>query len=268
MISMKLRFLETLFPKYTSRNLFYIILIISPILIPLQVFGHGEKDEYDKEVFVLSQFVNGNIELSKSSEQWSDSFEKDFDSIWDHDISVKSLNNGTHVFFLLSWEDSTKDDVGEINDGAIIIIKSKLENASEHDEIENVENIEGINEVWRWDSSNPEESSDIILDSSWENQKWTVIFGRSVLTSEHDKISFEPGVKQEDFMEIAVWDGSLDESFEQIEDLPHADFILLPEINSSPKDVFVWSALLVVGAVSFLFVERKLHYKKEVSLNE
>jgi len=237
------------------------------IFLPVNtVYGHEDENGVGESP-ILSRYIGGNIELSTNSGQWEKSFEKDFDSIWDHDISVKSLNNGTNVFFLLSWVDPTKDD-GEIKDGAMIVFESKLEKVQEHEEIEIMENGDGINEVWNWDVSKTDNSSGRVLDSSWENQKWTVLFGRSVLTSEQNKIMFESGIKQEDFIKIAVWDGSMNESFEQIDNLPHADFILLPRIDTYPKDVFVWSALLVVGAVSFLFVERKLHFKKEMSLNE
>lgn len=266
MVCVKLKFVGT-FSKKIHLNVFYIVLIVSVILVPLQVFGHGGEEDLDEKTLILSRFVDGDIELSTQSEQWEQSFEKDFDSMWDHDISVKSLNNGTNVYFLLSWEDSTKEVNVEKNDGAIIIFESISENISEH-EIEDIENSDEINEVWSWDASTSDESSSVILDSKWEDQKWSVLFGRSVLTSEQDKIIFESGIKKEDFIGMAVWDGSAGESFEQIGDLPHADFILLPEIDTYPKDVFVWSGLLVVGAVSFIFVERKLHYKKEMSLNE
>lgn len=257
-----MKFLE-IFSKNMYHDLFYILIIASIISIPLQVFAH--EDESSEETLILSRYIDGNIELSIQSEQWGQSFEKDFDSIWDHDISVKSLNNGTNVYFLLSWEDSTRGNNIEKSDGAMIVFESSSDNIQEHEEIEKNETT---NEMWIWETNNSNTSSDTILDSMWDNQKWSVLFGRSVLTSEQDKIIFESGIKNEDFIEMAVWDGSAGESFEQIDDLPHADFILLPEIDTYPKDVFVWSALLVAGSVSFLFVERKLHYKKEVSLNE
>jgi len=264
MIHVNLKLSETLFFKKNHYNLFYIFLIVFAISFPLQVFSHGDEEELEEELFILSRFIDGNIELSTNSEQWEKSFEIDYDSKWEHDISVKSLNNGTNVYFLLSWEDPTKGDDLKTRDGVSIIFESKPDSIEEH-EIENTENGDEINEIWRWDASKPNDSSDIILDATWENQKWDVLFGRSVSTSEQDKITFESGIKQEGFLKIVVWDGSAGESIEQIdeEDLPHADFILLPWIDTYPKDVFVWSALLVVGAVSFLFVERKLHFKKE-----
>jgi hypothetical protein len=130
--------------------------------------------------------------------------------------------------------------------------------------MENTIKNDEIAEIWSWDASKPNNSK-VIIDVTWENQKWGVLFGRSVSALEQGKITFESGIKQDDFIKIVVWDGSAGESIEQIEeeDLPHGNFILLPWIDTYPKDVFVWSALLVVGAVSFLFVERKLHFKKE-----
>ncbi len=248
--------------RKNNYNLFYILLIVFTISFPLQIYGHGEDVELE-ELFILSRFIDGNIDLSPSSEQWEKSFEKDYDSKWDHDISVKSLNNGTNVYFLLSWDDSTKGDDVKIRDGASIIFELQSEGVDE--QVENIKNDE-LNEIWSWDASNSDDLSDMILDTTWENQKWNVLFGRSVLTSGQDVITFESGIKQEGFIKIVVWDGSAGETVEQIdeENLSHADFILLPFIDTYPKDVFVWSALLVVGAVSFIFVERKLHFKKEI----
>lgn len=259
----KMTFLEIHSKKHY--NLFYILVIISVISVPLQVFAHGDDDESSDETLILSRFVDGNIELSLQSEQWEQSFEKDFDSMWEHDISVKSLNNGTDVYFLLSWEDSTKENNRGESDGAMIAFESSSDGIQEHEEMEK---NDSINEVWVWEYNKSDVPSYTFLDSMWEEQKWSVLFGRSIFTSGPDKNIFESGIKKEQFIGLAVWDGSEGESFEKIDDFPHADFILLPKIDTYPKDVFAWSALLVVGAVSFLFVERKLHLKKEMSLNE
>lgn len=74
-------------------------------------------------------------------------------------------------------------------------------------------------------------------------------------------ISFQSGIREEGFVKFVVWDGSKGESFNLVNDelLPHNDFILLPEINVYPKDVYIWSGGLAAGAVLFLFVEQRLY---------
>jgi len=60
MIHVNLKSSETLFFKKNQHNLFYIFLIVFAISFPLQVFGHGEEEELEGEVFVLSRFIDGN----------------------------------------------------------------------------------------------------------------------------------------------------------------------------------------------------------------
>jgi hypothetical protein len=107
----------------------------------------------------------------------------------------------------------------------------------------------------------------VITRAEWTNDKWNVLIGRQISSQFGDAVSFETGVKEEGFVKFAVWDGAKGESYDQIEDaeLPHADFILLPEIDVYPEDVYVWSGILGVGAVSFVLLEMGLHRHKEDS---
>ena len=105
----------------------------------------------------------------------------------------------------------------------------------------------------------------VITKAEWADDQWNVLLAREIGISEIDDVMFLPGIKQEGLLKFLVWDGSKSESFEDVdvEELEHIDFILLPEIDIYPKDAFVWSALLIAGAISFVFVERKLHTQKE-----
>jgi len=105
----------------------------------------------------------------------------------------------------------------------------------------------------------------VITKAEWNDGQWNVLFAREIGSSEIDDVVFLPGIKQEGLLKFLIWDGSRSESFEDVdvEELEHIDFIILPEIDIYPKDAFVWSALLGAGALSFVFVERKLHTQKE-----
>ena len=79
--------------------------------------GSEEKEEDHKSseehLIVLSKYKDGNIQLVPNPEdrQWKElSSEVDIQSIFGHKVSVNSLNNGTHLFFLLSWNDHSKTD--------------------------------------------------------------------------------------------------------------------------------------------------------------
>lgn len=257
-----------------------LILIASHVLLllPIQIYAHVEESEEAEELLILSRYNKGNIELvtDPESEQWEQSFEKDIESMWEHEISVKTLNNGTHIFFLLSWGDTTKA-MGDMNkaDGAAVIFETTLPEQEEKDHEEEIETkteeevVEReAEDVWYWSTAMIEglRNEGVITKAEWKDEQWNVLIGRQISLDAEDVVSFQTGIREEGFVKFVVWDGSSVESFEQIEDeeLPHADFVLLPEIEVYPKDVYVWSGVLAGGAIVFLFVERRLYRQKEV----
>ena len=102
------------------------LIIISPAFPYNRVFAHvgevsnlsvmsgggGTELKDENESLILSRFMPGDINLSTNStaEQWRGSFDNHVKSLWGHDISVRAVNNGTHIFFLLSWNDPTTID--------------------------------------------------------------------------------------------------------------------------------------------------------------
>src|SRR6266508_4379715 len=75
--------------------------------------GSGMESHRENEVVILSRFIPGDIDLSAdpSLGQWNQSFENIVESLWGHDISVRTINNSTHIFFLLTWYDPTNVSV-------------------------------------------------------------------------------------------------------------------------------------------------------------
>ena len=257
------------------------------LVIPsAKVFGHagevtnrsilGNTDEIEKhgenEPLILSHFIPGHIDLSADPTvpQWKGSFESNVGSPWGHDVSVRTINNGSHIFFLLSWSDptilqtGTEAKVQKETDGSAIIFERQVERPL-NEEQSNL-GVEGEpaeeKDSWYWSTKSPT-SAGIITNAEEHNGNWNVVIGREVQGKSENKssISFQPGVREEGFVKFVVWDGSKGESLEQINDetLTHYDFILLPEINIYPKDVYIWSAVLAASAVLFLFVEQRLY---------
>lgn len=243
----------------------------------------GEMENHGQnESLVLSRFIPGRIDLSADPTlpQWKGSFENNVISTWGHELSVRTINNGSHIFFLLSWADPTIVTMGREaklqkgTDGSAIIFERPVERPLSQDQSNLApqgEPAEEIKESWYWSTNSPP-SSDIITKAEEHNGNWNVVFGREILGKSQNEtsISFEPGVREEGFVKFAVWDGSKAESFEQINDeiLPHYDFILLPEINIYPKDVYIWSAVLIAGAVLFLFVEQRLYKVRNIEMKK
>lgn len=242
-----------------------VILIFTSLFVPMQAFGHVEEEN---EVIILSRYFPGNLPNIPDPEsgKWEQSYETEIESEWEHEVFLKSLNNGTHTNFLLSWNDITVDEELFSSDGAALI----FENTEGHDHENNDEPNSSKSEqkeIWVWDAS----SKDVIVTdqfssySQWNDGNWNVIFERKIGTGDIDKSVLIPGVKQEGLIKLVVWDATKGESFELIDDeeLEHSDFILLPEIEIYPKDVFVWLTLLLAVAFSFVMVERQLHTKME-----
>jgi hypothetical protein len=104
-----------------------ILALYVTVLLPVQAYAHVEEGEEAEELLILSRYVKSDVELiiDPESEQWEQSFENDVESIWGHEIFVKALNNGTHVFFLLSWFDPTRAAEGMVTeaDGAALIFE-------------------------------------------------------------------------------------------------------------------------------------------------
>ncbi len=262
--------LKNIFPKVNcsliTRCFFLGIMLI--ILTPLQSYAHEGEEE---EIIVLSRFIDENIiqEADPDLEQWEQSYQVEIESEWEKEIFLSSINNGTHVFFLLSWDDPTMDIESKDGDGASIILEIEPEDEQYDEDLEPHASSEEEKEVWFWIASkNYMIKNNVITKAEWADDQWNVLFVREIGISEIDDVVFLPGIKQEGLLKFLVWDGSKSESFEDVdvEELEHIDFILLPEIDIYPKDAFVWSALLVAGAISFVFVERKLHTQKESEL--
>lgn len=217
------------------------------LLVPLQAFAHlGEG-----ETVIQSRYVKGDIIFTTDPRigVWSQSFHYDITSEWEHKISVRTLNNGTHIFFLLSWPDSSGPD-GKNYDGAEVTFENEETNSEDH---------------LSWSSGNDIVNDKIIPKAKWSDGQWYLLFGRS--TSLENGIKFSPGTREEGFVKFVAWDGSKGESIQNIdaEKLTHFDFIMLPYIDTYPKDAYVWSAILVAGTVTFLVVEQKLYKnRKEV----
>jgi hypothetical protein len=311
-------------------------LLSSNIKIVNADVGIGEKEDHkssEEHLIVLSKYKDGNIQLVPNPEdkQWKElSSEVDIQSIFGHKVSVNSLNNSTHLFFLLSWNDHSKTDDSNINtlrqrtsgneidnintDGAVIIFEPQNEGEQvttaitspnhSHDRkiiannnIESNDNSNNSPYIWYWSSAekianihNKNQDELSITKSEWKNNQWCVIIGKRISpitnlqnNGNNNNINitnttsiFKKGILQKDFARFAVWDTEKGESFQKImatavnnsnDDgkLPHADFILLSSLNIHPKDVYVWSAILIIGVIGFILLEVRLHKNSKLS---
>lgn len=274
-------------------SLVFATMVIALFSLPyLQAYAHvGEAGEEAEEQLVMSKYIKGNIDISvgPESEQWKQSTENIVESEWQHEVQVMSLNNGTYIFFLLSWDDATKAPRGSSEaDGAAIFFEttqpsegsSMGQEASAEESDQQLGDSDGSiiqeekQELWYWSTdrqTNRTLNSDyVITKAEWDHDHWYVLMGRQMQAAEtvpldmNNQVTFKPGEREEGFVKFVVWDGAAGESFDQVDEekLSHLDFVLLPEIDTYPKDVYAWSGILVAGTVLFFYVELRLYGKR------
>lgn len=252
-------------------NKLFLGLILILLISVTPVVMAEEEDEEEREDVILSKFSSDQHVLDGGFDMWEDLPESEFDSSWDHEIEIKSFNNGKDIFFFISWEDDTKS-VDKNPDGLSLILETKRiekpmifkveEDEEEYETHEDIIDTQvTINEeslVWQADDTT---SNEIVTNAEWANDRWNVIIQRKGIVSEIGEI--EMGKKIESFLEIAVWDGNKGQSSNSLEkeEVPELELLVLPEINSYPKDIYVWSTIIAVGTGSFFISEIKKHQK-------
>ena len=258
-----------MFFKHKIHVLMLIVIVFSIGVIPFVVAE--EEDEEERGDNILSKYSSENLTLvtDNESEQWENSFESEIDSIWSHEIEIKSLNDGNDLYFLISWEDDTKSD--DNPDGVVFFLETKkivkpmiLKEEHDEEEIHVIPETQvTVNEeMWKWESDGTE-SDNILVNAEWKNNRWNVALEKKMIVDKLGEIKM--GETTEAFLKVAVWDGNQNQSFVNIEeeDIPELRLVVLPEINSTPKDIYVWSAILAVGTGSFLIVEIRKHQRVE-----
>src|SRR5919198_5183341 len=205
-----------------------IVLFLFPTLLYIMrtVYAHVEKEgTKPTEETVVSKYTTGRIDLSTNpeSKQWkesSSSSEIDIQSINGHTISVNSLNNGTYLFFLLSWNDNTQNAANNNNriDGAAVIFElpkkeaattTFVANNSDHNKQQdqhgvkqyNTMTVKDGNNIWLWNTYtsnvNNLSNKEVTTKAEWKNSQWHVLIGRSIsldstssTTNNNSEISF------------------------------------------------------------------------------
>ncbi len=270
-------------------SIIIMILFLLPLslLMPAIVYAHGGSEQgagnemIMNEKLILSKYHDGNIDSANpQSEEWmmQPSYTETVQSLWDHDINVTSINNGTHLYFLLSWDDNSSSSA---NDGAAIIFEKGEPASATSSSSTSIaaaatnsnESMQETKAVWYWSNNNNNNESNgsqgLFTASKYDNGHWNVLMGKKITNSNNNNninntITFTPGEREEGFIKFVVWDGAKNQSFSQVNDenLTHLDFLLLPRIDTQPKDVYVWAGIIVVGAASFIALELRLYPSK------
>jgi len=203
--------------------------------------------EAEEETWFIVPYYSGDLRLETDhfAVQWNGGRELVFESAWEHEISMVALNNGTHVYFHVRWADPTNSP--DENDGVAIYFEGA--------------GIDGSDSLWVWSSNSSQTSgAGVAASAMWKDDFWNVAFGRTLAAPSEGNANLRVGESKEDFLKVAVWDGTQGQSLEQIdsETIPHLNVDILPYLDYYPRDSFVWLTILGIGLVAFTYKELKL----------
>src|SRR3989338_4711049 len=161
----------------------------------------------DGGFMVISKYIKGDISDDPSSPIWDQIpavrislfTQVRFEPRWFdgkvRSVSVRSINNGERISFLLEWEDKTEDSKGDgFKDGAAIEFPVGKEKAH-YSHASRIEQLPGgkVN-IWHWKGDSAEikdmnaeglgtltirQNKDVTGKGIWSNNKWKAIYSRA-----------------------------------------------------------------------------------------
>jgi len=198
--------------------------------------------EEEEVSWLVSTYVSADLEFTPdpSAGQWESARMITVEGLDEVPVSVMSVHNETHVLFLLQREvNASSDRVG---------VLIAFEGAG----------VNGSDAVWAWVGG---QSVTIPTDPNVESNaaltagQFVVVFGRA-FTSDVG-VSLNVGIPYDDFFKVASWSDGSSLSTIDLENLKHMGLELLPKLDVYPKSPFVYSAVLLVAAFGFIWLESK-----------
>lgn len=189
--------------------------------------------------------MGANLELTfeEGVGQWTETYEVEVEQE-DRTIEVLSVNNGTALLFALIWADPTNSR----EDGAAVFFEEA--------------GADGEDMVAYWsEASSDLENHALAAKGRWEDEEWVALIEVALPIGSNPDAMLDAGQSREDFVKFAVWDGGRNESLAEIdmEGLEHANIAVLPFIDNYPKDVYVWSGIILGAALVFTVSEARRH---------
>lgn len=220
------------------RNTFvFSTFILILILIMPSIFRDVEAHEGAGAGWLLSRYIHGNLNLQpdQSIPQWKETSSVDIISLDGTPMTLRSVNNGTYVIFLVSRPLDSIDKSGVI---------LAFEGAG----------VNGSDDVWSL--TNGKQATPIDLDvkirSALEKGKFTATFGRGL---ENGNFVMKIGQQYNSFVKATSWNNSTSLDSIDLDSLKHWDFELLPPIDEYPKLPIVISAILLGTTAIFIACE-------------
>lgn len=184
--------------------------------------------------------VEGNLELSldPSTSQWSQSHHGHADGLDGVEMDLMSVHNGTYLVLLVqrSFNNSLN------NAGVSLFLNGTLFDTS--------------NAVWGWaagqnNSTDPDVKSAGVLTGG----ELAVVFGRLLVLASGFEARLSIGVAYDDAIKVTSWNNGTAATALNYDGVESMGLELLPHLDIFPRTPFVYAAVLLAGALAFIFLE-------------
>lgn len=156
------------------------------------------------------------------------------------EMNIMSIHNSTYLIFLI--QRAYGAGVPFEKAGALVAFEGAAGNDTDL--------------VWAWAATGGLYTTDagVFTSANLSGSELTIVFGRA-LNSSGSPFAFMPGNQYEEFVKVASWDNGQPASGVDLEELTHLNLELLPPIDLYPKAPIVYSAVLLIGAMVFVYAE-------------
>lgn len=227
-------------PRKKNFTLIFILLLLTIISLSPIVITNAHAHIGEEERWLLSSYIAGNLNLTPdpSLQQWKEAIMMTITSLDMKPMSVMTIHNGTYILFMIQRDLNTS-----INNTGVLIAFEKA-GANESDVI------------WAWISGKTFSPSDPTLKTNYSviDNKLIVVFGRE-LNSTNTAFQLAIGEQYRDFIKLTSWTNTTNLESINIEELDHINLELLPYLDVYPKSSIIYSIILLLGTIGFLWLE-------------
>jgi len=190
--------------------------------------------------WLLSTDVAGDLSLAPDSSlpQWKDARMLTVDSLDMELMKVMTVHNDTYVLFLI--QRSVKTSITDA--GALIAFEGA--------------GAKGSDVVWAWVGGESVSPLDLGVRASalLVGNEISITFGRE-LNSTDSAFAMTVGKQYVDLVKLTSWANGTDPASVDLEKLEHMNMELLPNLDVYPKAPIAYSAILLLAAVGFVWIE-------------
>ncbi len=218
-----------------------VLLGLATLTLQLSPYAYAHEG-MASQTWLLSYYVGGQLQVEPdgSLSQWGSAKMFRLEEMNATEMNIMSIHNSTSILFLIqrAYDASVPFEKA----GALVAFEGAAGNDTDL--------------IWAWEATGGLSTTDagVFASANLSGSELTIVFGRALNSSGSPFVS-TPGTQYEGFVKIASWDNGQPASSVDLEELTHLNLELLPPIDLYPKAPIVYSAVLLIGAMLFVYAE-------------